>query len=101
MRKAVFQNAKSCRDKLQAYTTLVCAYEAHHYLQKAVKMASDVLRQRAEMFPSRRGKLSVFLDLIQTQWIRRGKCNPFLTNLPDVTDPQKTKHETIYCIYTI
>jgi hypothetical protein len=94
----VFQNTKSFRDKLQAYTILVCAYGAHHYLQKAIETASDVLRQRAEMFPSRHGKLSVFLYFVTTQWMLREKCDPFRMNLPVPTDPHKTKLETIQYI---
>jgi tetratricopeptide (TPR) repeat protein len=82
---AVFQQARSFRDKLQAYTTLVYANGARNLLAEAVRVALDVLTDLGEPFPASPGKFTLMCRYLKTERMLRGKTDQYFLSLPMAT----------------
>jgi predicted ATPase len=89
MLSAVFDNAMTFQDKLQAYTVFVYSNGARHRLQEAMMTAFEVLRKLGEPIPANPGKIAVLVSYLKTRWMLAGKSDRFFLNLPVAKDADK------------
>jgi AAA ATPase domain len=92
---AVFANASSLEDKLQAYTTLVFANGARHRLHEVISITLSVLNQLGVSIPPNPSNAAVFAELVRTRRRLRTKNSRSLCNLPLASDSKMISAMTL------
>jgi predicted ATPase len=89
MLESVFRHAKTFRDKIHAYTTLIYSYGARNRVREAFTTAYDVLQSLGEPLPAQPSKRGMLFELLRTSLLLHGKTDRFFLNLPVATDTDK------------
>lgn len=87
--EAIFENARSFRDKLRAYTVKVYMLGAKNQPGQAIATGFDVLKKLGERFPSKGRTISIITGLIRTKTLLRRFDDDSISNLPIMEDPDK------------
>lgn len=98
----VFKNARSFKDKVPAYTTLILSLDSRWLFAEATNLCMKVLGHCGEPFPRKVGKAGIVLDFWKTRRLLRGKTARDILNLPVMTDPNVlTAMTIIHLLYPI
>lgn len=98
----VFKNARSFKDKVPAYTSLIISLDSRWLFDEATNLCMKVLDHCGENFPRKVGKAGIVYDFWKTRRMLRGKTACDILNLPVMADPNVlTAMSIIHLLYPI
>jgi predicted ATPase len=86
---SVLSEACCFDDKVRAYTTKIYALGSRHFLQQAIDIGFEVLRELGEPFPKKGRQVYILLNFMKTNRVLRNKTTEDILNLPTLHEPNK------------